>query len=281
MLKSRVFPGDFREKRFVDKLESYRDLIVLNPNDTEFADDLLAVRNRIMRFYSNKIWVGYTNTDAFNLPCIWTELKTSIPFGKYWFQVKSIHFRKLEVIIKLKVIREFGPNDTEIPAAEEVSQPQQQENEFTTLNQSKIAENFVEYFQTYKTEFHTSMLKFFSIYITAENTIYAMQYMTILLCALIAGALHSIKHLGFFVIKVMEQLNVFIKVSTPIVLRIIDLLTKIVGGFFILLAMIWRDCLGNKSNNQMPQQRRMQPIEYYSTTRQQPRRSYNSNRSLY
>lgn len=95
MLKTRVFLGQYQEKRFVDAVKNYRDLIVINHTEREVIRDFEAVRDRVLREYGGTqqvVWFGYTSASMIGAPsgsCIWTELNESIPFGEYWFQVRT------------------------------------------------------------------------------------------------------------------------------------------------------------------------------------------------
>lgn len=56
---------------------------------------------------------------------------------------------------------------------------------------------------------------------------------------IISVFLDSLQYLGEFSLRLFREFNNFVKVSTPIFLAIIDLIKKSIGGFFILIAMMW------------------------------------------
>lgn len=268
MLKTRIFLGNFREKRYVSNLNVYRDIIVISPNETEFCHDMAIVRNRITHFQAKPIWTGYTSTtlDGVLSPashCIWTDLDANIPFGNYWFQVKTIRFKDDETMIKVKMLRPLrsasNEMDNQMPTFSSSingnsSSSEQQQQHTTDDNDSmdhslpestmRIAGNFWELFQMWCEDLHKSILRGLSAHCNVQNTIYCVKYMTVLIAALLTSSLYAVKHLGFFTLHFMAQSRELIRVLTPIIMGLLDLLTKLIGGFFILLAMIWRDCVG-------------------------------------
>lgn len=293
MLKTRIFLGHFKEKRYANDINVYRDLIVINPNETEFSHDIEIVRNRITNFYKTKsIWFGYTSTKLDDVlspapHCIWTDLDASIPFGHYWFQVKTLRFKDDEVMIKLKVLRPLRKSDKTIDEQthifSSVSSPStaadgQSENVDSNDEQQsfdktlKIAGSFIEFIEMWWNDLSKTILHGLSVHCTAENTIYCIKYLSILIVALITSAFYAVKYLGFFTIHFMAQSRELIRVMTPIIIQLLDLLNKIIGGFFILLAMIWRDCIGGRSSDNRT---KVPPIQYQpimpaiATTRRQ------------
>lgn len=59
--------------------------------------------------------------------------------------------------------------------------------------------------------------------------------------ATLTGLLKCLQFLGDFSIRLFREVNNFIYVSTPFLLGILDLISKIVGGFYILIAsMLFR-----------------------------------------
>lgn len=106
MLKTRVFLGQYQEKRFVDAVKNYRDLIVINHTESEVIRDFEAVQNRVLREYGGTqqlMWFGFTGGAMIGAPsgsCIWTELSENIPFGEYWFQVKIKMYCYIPMMVK-------------------------------------------------------------------------------------------------------------------------------------------------------------------------------------
>lgn len=84
--KSKIFIGNFKEKRLNETLKCYRDIIVIdNKAEKEISKDLESFINDINEQSRGQVYIGVVTGDR---NCtIWTELDEDLPFGKYWFQV--------------------------------------------------------------------------------------------------------------------------------------------------------------------------------------------------
>lgn len=116
----------------------------------------------------------------------------------------------------------------------------------------KIAGSFIEFMQIWWEDFYKAIIHGLSVHCNAQNTIYFVKYVSVLIVTLITSSLYAVKYLGFFTLHFMAQSRELIRVMTPILMQLIDLLNKVIGGFFILLAMIWRDCVGSRSPTKVP-----------------------------
>lgn len=84
--KSKIFIGFFKEKRFCESLECYKDVILIDcKSEKEICEDLKGLLSEINEHTKGQIQCGITeDNDNYT---IWTELEEGTPFGKYWFQV--------------------------------------------------------------------------------------------------------------------------------------------------------------------------------------------------
>jgi hypothetical protein len=76
--------------------------------------------------------------------------------------------------------------------------------------------------------------------ITLPNAKRVVYFMAVLILACISGILHSIRYVGDYSLKFMREISVFIQASTPIFIAVIEFFAKCVGGFYLLIAMMWR-----------------------------------------
>lgn len=84
------------------------------------------------------------------------------------------------------------------------------------------------------------MMTNFASVMTLPNAKRAVCFMAVLTVACITGILHSIRFVGDYSIKFMREMSVFIQASTPIFIAVIEFFAKCVGGFYLLIAMMWR-----------------------------------------
>lgn len=291
MLLNRIFMGEFQEKRYVNKLNTYKDLIVLNRQEKILCDDLTTVKNRISMEMPTT-WFGYTtplDVDAPAVNCIWTTLNdandlqtgdalpkiASVSFGEYWFQIKGIHFVMNGMEIQTTILRPIEPNAS-ISIGPTISSLTQQVLEVdTTKIQQYVQENIVDVnwlqlFQQWRVSINQMAYQFISTEITWNNFMNCIKLFGVFVVALLKWSCQFVHSLGEFTIRLITELNKLLKTSTPIILATINLFSKIFGGLYILLAMIWRDLFGDgdsrnrKNDNQRPTAGRIRapPITY-------------------
>lgn len=244
MLKTRTFLGHYQENRLVQSLQAYRALVVISKTDEPLAKDLQIVRQRIKSFYSNnpEFWMGFTDASMIGVPngsCIWTELD-GIPFGEYWFQIKTVRFRNNEALIKLKMLKPM--HDVE----ESIRQEQKIKENQISFDSGQMVKDFQELFQMWRKSCSEYFLWLFSQQITAQNIASVLKFICFLLIAAGTASIQGLMYLGEFTLRFMEEFRKLLHVSMPIILRVVDLMSKVIGGIFILLAMIWRDIFGRK-----------------------------------
>ncbi|XP_037948855.1 uncharacterized protein LOC119680219 isoform X1 [Teleopsis dalmanni] len=286
ILKEKIFRGFYEERRYVDVVGAYRDIIALEGSEHEFQKILMEIRQQILLFYQNipNVWIGITHGDISKTKLIagamdtyiWVELE-NVAFGQYWFMVKSVRFRDNEIILKLKVARAVETELTSTPLRRRVSPtvarttgaalPHVNENdsniktekeEETIANEVGLQDFINVIFEWGRSIKHTTY-EFMSNDISKENIVSTLKFIGLITLSLVTAFFAAIKFVGAFVLRFMFELSRLTRVLTPIILKLIDVFNKIVGGFYILLAMIWKDTVGRRE----PQVRTAYPaIEY-------------------
>lgn len=245
MLKTRTFLGHYQENRLVQSLQSYRALVVISKTDESLAKDIQLVRQRIKSFYSHnpEFWMGFTDSHMIGAPhgsCLWTELD-GVPFGEYWFQIKTIRFRNKEALIKLKILKPM--HDVE----ESIRQEHKLKENQTIYDSGRMAKDFQELFEMWRKSCSDYFLWLFSQQITAKNIAGVVKFICLLVLAAGTAGIQGLMYLGAFTLKFMAEFRKLVHVSMPFMLKALDLLSKIIGGIFLLIAMIWRDLTGKKN----------------------------------
>lgn len=255
MLKNRIFLGHYLEKRFVNKLQTYKDLITLNKSEKILCDDMTKVLQRIQSFYDcnqnasspGSLWIGYTHPEMIGAPCtqcIWTTLENeeAVPFGQYWFQIKSIKFADSSIEVQLKNLR---------PVAETIASSSficDSGNVIEYLNETLTAVEWRELFVGWRTAINQNTFRFLSEEVTAENFKKCVRLFGLLLVIVFSSLLHLIKYLGEFTLRFIQEFTKFVHVATPVLIVIVNTVGKIFGGLYILLAMMWRDAFGGRQS---------------------------------
>ena len=100
----------------------------------------------------------------------------------------------------------------------------------------------------------------FASVVTLTNAKRFVHFMAVLTVACVTGILHSIRFLGDYSLKLMREMSVFIQVSTPLFIAVIEFFAKCVGGFYLLIAMIWRGSSVRPPNAHLQPYRRSLPM---------------------
>lgn len=194
--------------------------------------------------YPNKTtWLGVTNASEPEAPighCIWTDVGSDLPFGQYWFQVRRVAFHNKEIFLKLKCLREYKKESK----IEGIMKPEPWD--ITQYDPAAVAKSFTELLETWKKSLHDLILHACSIHVTFDNFKTFFRFICLLFISLCVGAVHGIHFLFNFIILFLHQISNLIRVSTPFLLGILDFFSKIIGGFYILIAMMWRDVVIRK-----------------------------------
>jgi hypothetical protein len=74
---------------------------------------------------------------------------------------------------------------------------------------------------------------------TVHNMKEVITFTCVFIVTCVTGMFHLVRYVGDYSIKFMREFSVFIQASTPIFLAIIDFFSKCVGGFYLLIAMLW------------------------------------------
>lgn len=235
LLKSRIFLGRYVERRLVNKNLGYRDIVVLSPAELDLKRDLLEAQHQLASL--NKFqWIGITDTELLeNISpglCLWTEIDNQ-PFGPFWFQIKTVQVRNEEVMVKLRCLRHINDAFLEVePILTGGGERSRRAKENTTIkteiNKEALSETYTDIKETLKTALTISNVKEFITFVVA------------FVIAVFTGSSAFINFLGTFVLALVRETSILIKNSTPMFLGFLDFLSKIVGGFYILLAMFFR-----------------------------------------
>lgn len=241
VLKNQIFIASYEQRRFIDSLQEYRDMVLIKNTETELKKILDDIVYRLKIYYENEnMWIGIENF------IIWTEIK-ELAFGEYWFQVKSIKFRNNEITLKLKMLRRYDQptNNTNFN--------NKTENE-ATINDNSFDENIqamklnltflYELLISWRNGIEQSITTFLAHDLNRENLITGLKFIMLLLLSLVTAGIEAIAFLGKFTIRFITEFRLLLRTSTPILLKMLELFSKLIGGLYILFAMIWRDLIG-------------------------------------
>ncbi|XP_068617367.1 uncharacterized protein [Battus philenor] len=232
LLKSRIFLGGYMERRLISQRTSYRDVILLSAAEVELKKDLLDAEMKLRRVLPDEYWIGITNAEIFDKPsdvCIWTEIENQ-PFGAFWFQIKSVRFRDNEVIILVKCIRHISDAYMELEPLFAKSTKNSLESKETKLDDTIVSFN----------ESCNQVLSNLKSVLSIKNLSEFITFLFAFVIAFFTGGTTFVVFLGNFILALVREFSILIKNSTPMFLGILDFFGKIIGGFYILLAMFFK-----------------------------------------
>lgn len=225
MLKNSIFIGTFHEKRFVEPLNAYRDVVAISTEETEFIENLIAVKKRIERDFDETYWMGITGPRGIGTPAgynLWVELPIEI-FGKYWFKVKTVDFLNNQISLRLSVIRPVK------------SENNSGSNDFSDSSTELNFNIIVPYIKFWARE---KVLHIYNNVLTVENTKSLLIFISLFISTLVLSLINIAKYLMEYLLKLINELSKLIHTFTPIIINIINLCGKTIFALFHLIATL-------------------------------------------
>ena len=85
-------------------------------------------------------------------------------------------------------------------------------------------------------------LKYFlSEIFTVTSAKQAVQLIGLIILTICTGSFELLKHFWWYSLALTRELGVIAERLTPLALGVLDIVSKIIGGFYMLIAMIFRD----------------------------------------
>ncbi|EDV94946.1 uncharacterized protein LOC6567435 [Drosophila grimshawi] len=275
LYKSKFFRGIYLERCFVEQLGGYRDVVVLQRSERELEKLLLSSASKLQLFYQRfvpNMWVGITKGSVGNYKhkphatqldtCVWTELR-DMAFGEYWFSIKTLRFRDREVQLKLKMVRavEAEPLSTprhsltikKVSPSRAITSSDRDAAEIVTEEQQHLPqiglEDFLAVLQQWRQSVVTTTYEFMANDVNKRNIMGTIRFLGLLIFSILSGAVVALRFMGIFAVRFLFEVSRFTHTATPIVFKLIEFVNRIVGAFFILLTMIWKDLVVNRGRN--------------------------------
>lgn len=245
MVKKQVFLGQFTEKKFVPSLKAYRDLITVDASESTLFGRLLGfVSTRLLHTIDNRsTWIGISMAEASQCWTILTQLPDGLAFGEYLFKVKTISFKPNEISLKLKIV--YDRDGNEKPITPQPPADLQLEDVMIFIRQ--LSADVTSRVQTlWADRQHITVL---GTFIFLKNIV---KYTAVTVLILGAFLFQAIGAIGRFSMTFGDESRKFIRVLMPLLLGLVDLANKMVGGFYILIAMIWRDTMNGLAAGRRP-----------------------------
>lgn len=272
-LENRQFIGNFTSKQYVSRLNQYKDVIILQENETELIDDMCGLGQRIVDC-GYRTWFGHEYTEA-NIHCIHVEvidgdntLTTPITFGEYRFEVAALQSTLDVIEMKIRPISPIARSgsifaDTTIAT---FIANHQYVGEWLLTADVWAVETSRAIGQTLSRFYHDD--------VNWANAKQCAMLFGMLCIYAVNGSVDFVKWLGDFSIRFIYAVDKLLNTAKPIIFAILNFCGKIIGGMYLLLAMMWRDSFGHPTHGRNSVNRSrpaIQPYEWNGTRSSKPR----------
>ncbi|XP_076061046.1 uncharacterized protein LOC143036929 [Oratosquilla oratoria] len=235
-LEGQLFSGWFEERRYVESIGAYRDVIEVDEWETQMVAAMKAVILCFPGVQEGKKWINMT-APSVSQPCycLWVRLE-GLALGHYWFQVKEVLVEeRFGLCVQLSVVRALHPSDGE----DRITRKRRQEGNKNEEDQfSSLLLDWMDQFKNYN---WATVWKSIRATVTPHNVHQAFKFMVVLCVTLVVGILTFLRQSWRFGICLFKEAGVFIRNITPFLQSVLGFLEKIFGGLFVLIAMVFRD----------------------------------------
>jgi len=273
-LTGSLFAGWYTERRYVDAIDRYRDVILVDSIEALIIKQVKYALRKCRKILSENAFIGLTDENDesrlyINLGA--GGLEASHPFGHYWFQIRAINFiPNIGFAFEIVVIRQFVTSDSETcwkcqsRAKEKDSAPPvkidsigaalfDMKSRFYEVSSEIVRE-------LWQPQSYWSRIK---PLLTVSNVINLAKLSMVVVLAMLTGIIAGVKQLANFSLRLLHELANLVDRSTPLALGALNIMSKVVGGAYLLVAMIWKDSVKkppSSAQHQMRPQVGHQPI---------------------
>lgn len=195
--------------------------------------------------------------EKFSIYAYWSKNADSPPLGTYWFLVDNIILpQKGGIQFILRALREKETNVTgnikSCPKCgshlDQTSDSNSSEVSNTELSLNELARDlqgrFIGVFGQPSEWWENA-----KPHLTISNVIKIFKLIVLLLVALVTGIGTFLQALVPKVNKTIFALSHFLGQSMPFLLACLDTINKVIGGFFLLFTMMWKDMIYGRSQS--------------------------------
>jgi len=249
-----LFSGWYTERRYIEAVERYRDVVTVDPVETKLVKQVRYAIRKAGRILPENSFLGLAYVEE---ECrLYLHLgpggragEAGTAFGHYWFHVRAIDFiQGLGFCIEVSVVRQFVPSDSETcwrcrqrEVQEEAAPPVKIESVGGALGDlsTRLASTAAAVVQE---AWHpASWWATVRPLLTPSHLVAATKFLLVLLLAALTGVAAGCRQLAGWSLQAIHELAFLVDRSTPFALGALAMVSKMVGGLYLLLAMVWRD----------------------------------------
>ncbi|ROT84877.1 hypothetical protein C7M84_021929 [Penaeus vannamei] len=240
-LRGRIFSGWVEERKWVENLGSYRDIVEVDEWEVDFNKQLNIIIRKIPGVQEGTRWINITAPTAVQLSyCLWVLLiQPPIP-GHYWFVITGVAVQPLFGLkISLQIVRSIDPQDYE--TAEARSKRRQISSSELGHELETISQQFMDWWDQVRQLNFALVWSAVTATFTISNILEAVRFCIILVITLIVGLVTLLRDSYHFVLGVIHEAGIFFRNLRPFLQSVVLFVEKLIGGLYLLLAMVYRD----------------------------------------
>jgi len=258
-----LFSGWYTERRYVDAIDRYRDVVLVDSIEVLIIKQVKYAIRKCGKILSENSFIGLTDVENecklfINLGAGGVE--ASHAFGHYWFQLRSINFiPNLGLALEVVVVRQFVTTDSEscwkcqAHVREQDSSPPVKIDSIGAAlldMRSRLYQVSADVLtEVWQPQTYWSKLR---PMLTVANLVHMGKLVMVLVLALFTGMIAGVKQLAQFSLKLLHELANLVDRSTPLALGALNIMSKVMGGAYLLVAMIWKDSVKKPVGGQVP-----------------------------
>ncbi|KAK7077968.1 hypothetical protein SK128_026456 [Halocaridina rubra] len=237
-----IFSGWVEERKWVEHLAGYRDVIEVDEWEEEMNHALTAIIRSIPGVEDGTKWINMT-PPGFNCPCycVWSLLSTPPAPGHYWFAVTGVALQpQFGLKVTLKIIRSIHPHDGEVAAAR-----RKRRKELALRGPGHEFESMTAQVQDWLEQLKlidlSVVLATLGSAFTLSNMRDTIRFVIVLCMTLVVGLVTLIRETHHNLLQLIHTVSVFFHNVTPLLQSVLAFVEKIIGGIFLLIAMVYKD----------------------------------------
>ncbi|XP_047475565.1 uncharacterized protein LOC125029626 [Penaeus chinensis] len=240
-LKGRIFSGWVDERKWVENLGSYRDIVEVDEWEVDFNKQLNIIIRKIPGVQEGTRWINITAPTAIQLSyCLWVLLfQPPIP-GHYWFVITGVAVQPLFGLkISLQIVRSIDPQDYE--TAEARSKRRQMSSSELGHELETISQQFMDWWDQVRQLNFALVWSAITATFTISNILEAVRFCIILVITLIVGLVTLLRDSHHLVLGVIHEAGIFFRNLRPFLQSVVVFAEKLIGALYLLIAMVYRD----------------------------------------
>ncbi|XP_047487024.1 uncharacterized protein LOC125037825 [Penaeus chinensis] len=242
-LQGRFFSGWVEERRWVEHLGGYRDEVQVDEWEVELNAQLNAIVRSIPGVVEGTKWINITPPSASEL-CysLWVLLGEAPSPGHYWFTVTGVAVQpQFGLRISLRILRSIHPQDYETAEVRRKRRKQLAAATEPGQELETIGQHIMDWCEQAQQISWAGGWTAVRSTLTLSNIREAVRFTVVLVITLVVGLVAFLRESHHVVLRFIREAGIFFRNITPFLQSVMGFVEKLIGGFYLLIAMVYRD----------------------------------------